>query len=81
MLNNRHIGRFSLDIDLINRQTSDVLRIMDGMIVVKADYDPCSNKIEYMAICPKYFRGVAHGEIAPQYVFELTDDTVVAREL
>ena len=74
MIKNRHIGRFSIPLDLINDQPSTVLDIMSGMIILKAEVSPVANVIDYTAIHALHFEGVLAGMKVPWYDINFNGD-------
>ena len=71
MIKDRHIGRFSISLDLIDDHPLDVVKILKGMIVLRAEVNLVTNSVDYTAISSKHFRKVGMGREAPIYTVEI----------
>ena len=69
------MGHFSLPRKMFNNEPSTILDIMNGMIVLEANYAADTDSFSYLAISPKHFRGSVHGERAPEYLIAMDHET------
>jgi len=74
MIKNRCIGKFAIPIRILNNQPSVVLDFMFGMLVIEAECNLAANEILYTAISPKHFKGIPHGERAPEYFLRISNN-------
>jgi len=73
MLKNRHIGKFQIDRNTIDNNPSKALDILSGVLIVDARIEPSADIIQYTGIYYQ-FRGVAFGEVAPDYLVTFSDN-------
>lgn len=76
----RRVGRFSIPIDLIDTDqpesthgAAEAAAIMACCIIVRAEMDYASQRINYAAICPQFFE-ISEGAIVPVYTWEFERD-------
>lgn len=67
MIKNRHQGRFSIGLELIDLYPSAVLDFTQGMLVLEARYNFPTNSIDYLGVDALKFSPVNSGEDAPWY--------------
>ena len=77
-MNSRYnaLGKFSIDIDVINLELENVLQIMARCVIVRAETLYLEAKISYTAISPELFRPLEAGETIPEYVFVFNGATL-----
>jgi hypothetical protein len=68
----RRCGRFSLDVDFLDGDgpVAAAMQIMGSCIILRAEHDLATGKINYTAFCP-LFDEVPVGEMLPEYIFML----------
>ena len=66
-MRDRHIGKFYIDLDLIDNDPKLVRSILSSVIVLRAETLIHSNVIEYFAISPA-FEEVPLGMYTPEYI-------------
>ena len=75
----RRLGRFSIDMGLVEHQTVMAQLMLSGMVVVGADYRYDQNAIEYMALCDE-FDEVPEGHEAPHYVAVFNEQRIDGKD-
>jgi len=81
VIKNRFIGRFSVSLKIINDKPSTILDIMRSIIVLRAEANLMTSKIDYVGISALYFDPVPFGEIAPEYEFIVGDGDPVCNKV
>ena len=71
MLN--RVGKFAISLSLIRQAPEAILKVMEKVIVMRAEHMWYGDKIEYLAISNE-FREVEPGVIAPTYEVICTKD-------
>lgn len=66
MLTDRRVGKFKIDLDVINDAPEVVAQIMGQTIVVRAEVMIAEKVIEYHAIC-EHFEELDDGSMLPEY--------------
>lgn len=74
-MNDRRLGRFNIDFRDIQKRQDFVRKVMDRVIVIKAEADYATMSIEYVGISPD-FSVVEPGCIPPKYQIVVEDDEV-----
>jgi len=81
-LRNRHVGRFSIPLALIRNCPSDAIKILEGMIILKAEANLGNDSIDYVAISHRHFyRRVGEGVEPPWYHPEIIASSGAVRFL
>lgn len=76
MLTNRRIGKFNIEIDVINDAPEVVQQVMGDVIVIRAEALLQTNMVEYHALCDS-FEEVEDGVVVPEY--DLMYDSVTSK--
>ena len=71
----RRIGRFCVDLSLLEDQTVMAQLMLSGMVIVRAQHRYDLNAIEYMALCDE-FDEVPDGQEAPYYDARMNEQRV-----
>lgn len=77
VLSDRRLGRFRIDLEIINESPEVVRRVMRDVIVIRAETMLMDAVIDYHAQC-EAFDPVPQGEEAPAYdiLYDVEADTV-----
>ena len=75
-----NLGKFSIDMEVINMKPDIVRQIMSLMIIVRAEKIHYNDTIEYQAICP-LFRPLKLGDCLPDYTIIIGDGQVKFEEV
>lgn len=74
MIKDRRMGRFKVDIAVINDSPEIVRRLMSDCIILKAEYSFTGHNVEYLALCDDFLE-VPEGVTAPEYDIEYDGET------
>lgn len=77
-MRSKRVGRFTLDMDLVQSGDEALLRLFGQVIVVETRFSDRCWSTDYLAISP-LFDELDEGEKTPEYVFEFSPDGVKAR--
>ena len=69
----KHRGRFSISFELLENEPNTVQAILEGIIILRAEADYASDKIDYVGASFK-FAEVEDGYLTPEYHFNITVD-------
>ncbi len=78
---NLHIGCFKISIDMIEQHPNEIMKIMENMIIVRAECLYVDDAIQYQGISDKYFDIVGIGSVVPDYQFVMNDDRIIVNKL
>ena len=62
----KRIGRFRITREMIEKEYLNCVRVMEGIVVIRAEHMLETDTVEYIAIS-KYFEPVPVGQLAPLY--------------
>ena len=72
MFKDRHLGKFTIFADLIDKSPTAMYQIFASVIPIKTEHDFITNLITYYGISPLYFEEVSPNQVIPEYVFNFT---------
>lgn len=67
MINTRFFGRVFISNHLLKSVPGEVIEILSGLLILKADVSYDRGGIEYFAWSKRYFRELKVGESIPEY--------------
>lgn len=72
MFEDRRLGKFSIDVEVMNDRPDVVKALMGQCIVLRAEHLLASNVVEYVAQCDE-FDEAEPGLVVPTYNIEITE--------
>jgi|GEM_PF-4723193 hypothetical protein len=67
----RRQGEFTIKRELIEQSPANIIRLLTGMLIVRAEYMWDSNSIKYTAMSME-FDSLEEGQVAPVYLCQVT---------